>query len=308
MPFRVVMPEAAAPRAVGGHLNVDPSVIAAIRSASAKTGMRFDVMLASATLESGLNPTAQASGSSAKGLFQFVDQTWLEAVRQYGPSHGLSAEAAAVVRRGSGLTVEDPALRQRILDLRDNPTVAAELAGDHLRGITDQLTQTLGRPPDASEIYLGHFLGSGAASHLLQALQSTPNRSAASLLPQAASSNPSVFRAPNGTPYSVEQFMAHLRDRVAGAYAALGSALPQDRISVADLQPSPSGGDPVATGATGLSQSSPLHSKRAMETQVMSSLTEVFTRLDRDIHHGHQRHPRGLPPTVVSALRSAPGR
>jgi hypothetical protein len=306
VPFRVVMPEAAAPTAAAGQLNVDPSVIAAIRSASAQSGTRFDVMLASATLESGLNPTAQASGSSAKGLFQFVDQTWLQAVRQYGPSHGLGAEAAAVVRRGAGLTVEDPALRQRILDLRDNPTIASELAGDHLRGITDKLTQTLGRPPDAPETYLGHFLGGGGASQMLQALQSTPNRPAADLLPEAAGANPSMFRSANGAPYSVEQFMAHLRARVAGAYAALGSAMPKERIGVADLQPSPAGADPAEIGASGWGASRSLHSKRAMETQVMASLTAVFTRLDQDTQQGRQRRSRGLPPAVLSALRSMP--
>jgi hypothetical protein len=301
-----MMPDAAAPTAVTGHLNADPTVLAAIRNASAQSGTRFDVMLASATLESGLNPNAQASGSSAKGLFQFVDQTWLEAVRQYGPSHGLGGEAAAVVRRGSSLTVDDPALRRRILDLRNDPTVASEMAADHLRGITDKLALTLHRPPDATETYLGHFLGGGGASQMLQAVQSTPNRSAADLLPEAASANPAMFRSANGTPYSVEQFMAHLRSRVAGAYAALGSAMPQEKIGVADLRPASSGADPAQVGASGWGVSKGLHSRRHMETQIMASLTEVFTRLDQDIQQGRQRHPHGLPPALLSALQSVP--
>lgn len=309
MPFHVVLPEAASSVAPSGPLNADPSVVAAIRSASAQSGTRFDVMLASATLESGLNPNAQASSSSAKGLFQFVDQTWLEAVRQYGAAHGLGAEAAAVVRRGSSLTVADPALRQRILNLRNDPTVASALAGDHLRGITDKLTETLGRPPDASETYLGHFLGAAGASQMLQAGQTTPNRAAADLLPEAASANPSMFRAANGTPYSVTQFMAQLRGRVAGAYAALGSAMPQEKIGVANLAPPPAGADPAAESATGWGSSLSLHSRRTMETQMAASLMDVFTRLDQDNNNknGNQRHARGLPPAMLSALQSAPG-
>ena len=57
---------------------VDPSnsgagarVAGAIRQASQATGASFNYLLATAQVESGLDPQAGASTSSARGLFQF---------------------------------------------------------------------------------------------------------------------------------------------------------------------------------------------------------------------------------------------
>ena len=309
MPFDIVLPQVTgATPPTSQPLNADPAIVSAIRKASAQSGTRFDVMLASAKLESGLDPNAAASGSSAKGLFQFVDQTWLSAVRQFGASHGLASEAASVVRRGSELTVDDPKLRQRILALRDDPTVASELAGDHLRSIADNLTTTLGRAPDASEIYLGHFLGTAGAGQMIQASQSTPSRTAADLLPQAAAANPGMFRSRSGAPYTVAQFMAHLRNRVAAVYAELGTAMPQSQMGVDALQSPPNTNATVAVaGGTGAS-SAALHVRRPMEQQMMGTLIELLTRLDRDNSNATQRRgPQALPEAVLSALQSVPG-
>src|ERR1044072_9969799 len=76
-------------------------VTAAIQLASANTGGQFGYLLNQARLESGLNPDARARTSSATGLFQFLDNTWLGMVRQHGAEHGLGW-AAAQIRQGPG--------------------------------------------------------------------------------------------------------------------------------------------------------------------------------------------------------------
>jgi hypothetical protein len=278
-------------------------VVSAIRDASTRSGMNFDVMLASARLESGLDPSAQASTSSATGLFQFIDQTWLDAVRQYGPQHGLAADAALVVRHDGRLTVDDPNARHRILDLRKNPGIASALAGDHLRGISDKLGLTLGRPPDATEIYLGHLLGSGGASQLLQAMRTTPNQAASDLLPAAARANASLFASPDGTPYTVAQFMQHLHGRVARAYAATGSVMPTGPVNLGQAG-APSGAAPQTKVATNTR-----HTRQPIEREAIANLSEVFNRLDTTIgrgqsavrHHGSSQNT--LPAGLLSALR-----
>jgi hypothetical protein len=281
-------------------------VISAIRNASARTGMNFDLMLASASLESGLDPSAQAGTSSATGLFQFIDQTWLEAVRQYGSQHGLSAEAALVVRRDGHLTVDAPNARQRILDLRKNPEIASALAGDHLRGISDKLGLTLGRPPDAAETYLGHLLGSGGASQLLEAVRTTPNQAAGDLLPAAARANSALFAAPDGTQYTVTQFMQHLRDRVGRAYASLGVVMPAGPINLAQTQPAPGGANQIKIAAA------PHHSRQPIEREALANLTEVFTRLDTTMRRGqsavrhHGKSQNTLPAALMTTLRGTP--
>src|SRR5580692_6819061 len=82
---------------------VDPSnsavgstVAGAISQASAATGTSFNYLLATARVESGLNPQAGASTSSARGLFQFIDQTWLGTMKQSGAELGYGRYAAAI--------------------------------------------------------------------------------------------------------------------------------------------------------------------------------------------------------------------
>src|SRR6267142_7074276 len=64
------------------------TVIGAIRNAARATGAGFQYLLATAQVESGLNPTATVSSSSAKGLFQFIEQTWLTTLKEAGPALG----------------------------------------------------------------------------------------------------------------------------------------------------------------------------------------------------------------------------
>src|SRR5215467_4488740 len=92
--------------AIAAHADV----LAAIRSASATTGSDFDYLLGTAMRESGLNSQAQSKASSATGLFQFIDQTWLGLVKQYGDRFGLSSYASQIRDTGnSHYTVDSQA-------------------------------------------------------------------------------------------------------------------------------------------------------------------------------------------------------
>src|SRR3546814_14411634 len=97
-------------------------VLDAVQAASARTGIDFDYLVDVARVESRFNPTAKAPTSSARGLYQFTTQTWLATLDRHGASHGLGWAANAIARDGGGrLSIADPALRQQILDLRDDP-------------------------------------------------------------------------------------------------------------------------------------------------------------------------------------------
>jgi soluble lytic murein transglycosylase-like protein len=77
----------------------NPTVTGAIRQAARMTGADFKYLLATAQVESNLNPNAQAATSSARGLFQFTEQTWLTTLKEQG---GRSATAHMPTRlRGS---------------------------------------------------------------------------------------------------------------------------------------------------------------------------------------------------------------
>ena len=84
---------------IGIQPAVPQRVSLAIGNAAKRTGVPFNYLMAQARVESSLDPDAQASSSSAAGLFQFTKQTWLATLSQHGPNHGLEW-AADAIRKG----------------------------------------------------------------------------------------------------------------------------------------------------------------------------------------------------------------
>jgi hypothetical protein len=170
------------------------AVIGAIRNAARQTGADFQYLLATAQVESGLNPTASVSSSSAKGLFQFIDQTWLTTLKESGPALGYGRYADAIAQTPSGhYTVTDPAMRQQIMALRDDPAANAAMAGAFTQQNAAVLRQRIGRDPSEGDLYVAHFLGAGGASQLINLADQSPGTTAASAFPNAAKANPSIF-------------------------------------------------------------------------------------------------------------------
>jgi hypothetical protein len=181
-------------------------VVAALQQAAAATGSDFHYLLSTAMRESGLKPQAQSSTSSASGLFQFVDQTWLGLVKKYGSQEGLGAAANAISQDGSGhYRVADNADRQAILALRNDPKVASMMEGHFVQETKFSLQGALGRDVGDGELYAAHFLGTNAACKLIALNRSNPQAAAASAFPQAASANRSVFFHSDGSAKSVRE-------------------------------------------------------------------------------------------------------
>ena len=65
-------------------------VVNAIKTASAKTGVSFSYLMEKAAAESNFNPTVKAKTSSATGLFQFIESTWMDMIKQHGDKHGIN--------------------------------------------------------------------------------------------------------------------------------------------------------------------------------------------------------------------------
>src|SRR5262245_46231927 len=96
--------------AVDASTSVGSSPITgAIRKAAKATGTSFQYLLATARVESDLNPNLSVRTSTATGLFQFIDQTWLATLKQAGPAFGYGNYSEAISRTPSGrYVVEDP--------------------------------------------------------------------------------------------------------------------------------------------------------------------------------------------------------
>ena len=102
-------------------------IISKIREAASSKGVDPDVAVRIAELESSLDPTAKAKRSSARGLFQVIDDTW----KRYGGN---------------------PAKR---FDVDENIRVGTDILADNAQ----RAKKTLGRDPRPSELYAMHFFG-----------------------------------------------------------------------------------------------------------------------------------------------------
>lgn len=206
-------------------------VRAAIAQGAARTGMGFDFLLAQARVESGLDPAAKARSSSATGLFQFIESTWLTTLHKHGAEHGLGELATMITPGPNGPRVADPALRQHILGLRRDPALASVMAGALAQDNRAALRPVLGREPDAGELYLAHFLGAGGASRFLTAMQADPRQSAAALFPKPAAANRPIFYQPGGMARSLTEVLDLMRGKMARAMDAPAGVSPSTLTS-----------------------------------------------------------------------------
>ena len=147
------------------------SIVNTVREAAKTVGVDQDVATTTVAIESGFNPAAKASTSSASGLFQFIKRTWNAMLNKYGKPYGLfpghspfDARANAIM--GAHYLKENEATLKRT-------------------GADDKL--------DSTDAYMAHFLGAGGASTFLKALKANPHQEAAAVMPSAAASNKPIF-------------------------------------------------------------------------------------------------------------------
>ena len=218
---------------------VDPSrvrIAGAIKQAASATGTSFEYLLATAKMESDFNPTAGASTSSARGLYQFIDQTWLGTVKEAGAQLGYGRYADAISKSSSGsYSVSDPAARRAIMKLRDDPIAASSMAAVLTQSNSFKLTGMIGRRPTDGELYMAHFMGVGGAAKLISNAEDNPQASAARMFPNAAAANRSIFYDRAGRARSVSEVYSVLSARYAGA--ANSPATRTAMASVGDIQP-----------------------------------------------------------------------
>lgn len=196
-----------------------------LRQAAQDTGTDFNFLLQTAARESNFDVRAEASTSSASGLFQFIEQTWLGVMHRRGAEHGYEDAASQISRDANGrYVVEDPVQRQRILDLRFDADASARMAGELAAENAAVIETRVGRPASTGELYAAHFLGAQGAASLIEAAERDPQGRADQLFPAAARANRPIFYE-GGRARSTQEVLASLTGERATPQIPAGAGL-----------------------------------------------------------------------------------
>lgn len=218
-------------------ISVPQPLAYAIDTAGDKSDVDFDYLLQTAIRESSLNPTAKAGTSSATGLFQFLDSTWLMVMKQEGPRLGYGKYADAIkVDRDGDYYIADKQLKAEVLKLREDPQAAADLAAAYTKSNGDYLYGRFGRMPSPGELYIAHFLGANGAAKFFDAGLANPDQSAAALFPRQARANASIFYD-RGQPRSIRQVYQLLVAKHDGATPPVDANFSAQQLAADPAQP-----------------------------------------------------------------------
>ena len=227
----------------------------AFASASQATGLPFDYFMTTAMRESSLDVDAAATTSSARGPFQFIEQTWLGMMQVHGPALGFAQEASAIQTRANGrFEVANPQTREAVLAMRHDPELSAIMSGLYLQENAGDLEMALGRPVTVGEGYIAHVFGPSGASRLIALAEQQPGRTAADVFPTQAEANRGLFYDRAGTPVSLRQLYDRLVDGFPSDRVAQGSGVAASGASSAAGEPlslMPQGFETMPTSAAG---------------------------------------------------------
>lgn len=150
---------------------------------------------ATALIESGGNANAKAGTSSAGGMFQFLDSTWKQMVKEMGKDY----------------TLQD----------KFDPKKSAEVMAYFTQKQQKQLEGGIGRGATNTDLYMSHFLGAGGATKFINAMGRDPNQSAAALDPAAAKANKSIYYTQEGKERSLKEVYNLMGQKMAKAEQAV---------------------------------------------------------------------------------------
>jgi hypothetical protein len=285
-----------------GGSTIQPEVLASIQQASANTGVDFSYLMAQASRESSFDPGAAATTSSASGLYQFVEQTWLGTFKDHAADYGYGNLAAAINKQPDGhYTVSNPAIRKEILGLRKDPGLNAGMAAELASDNKAKMEKTLHRPVTATDLHLAHFLGLSGSLKFIRKLDSDPSVTGAAMFPKAAAANASVFYDGNGQARTIGDIYAQMNEKMNTDQAAFASLSTTPAGSMSAGAPTPS---LVASAGSSVAGGNSLHGFSnpggILSPLMLITIAALPTAKDQDeeganaAHHGAVRASRHI--------------
>lgn len=147
-------------------------------------GVDPTLLMAIANIESGLNPKAKATTSSATGLFQFIDSTWLSLLKLYGQKNN--------ILEGN-------------LELRLDPSCSTLMMCELIKENERYLNQKGLKMLKKTDLYLAHFMGPKKAMQFIAQVRVNGSIKGVTMFSQEAQSNPGVFKHKDGSFRSLQE-------------------------------------------------------------------------------------------------------
>ena len=142
----------------------DPALIDALFTATQETGVSFELMAIKAMIESNLGANTIAAKSTARGVFQYIDSTWLSLIKRHGKHIGYASYADALeydpktkrynTYKNASISHED------ILNLRDDAKASALIKAYQIideQAVLKEYKE--GNAPTITDHYIMHMLG-----------------------------------------------------------------------------------------------------------------------------------------------------
>ena len=200
--------------------NRPSSLIDDIYKASTTTHTDFELLIITAMIESDLGRVTESKTSSARGIFQYIDPTWISLVKRYGQKIGQYDNGVI-----SNLAKSDTK-RIDTLALRHNTRIASLIKAYQLQNESKILSiYKNGQRINTTDYYIMHMLGSSQARIFYKLLNEKSDNKLADSggehFQEAVRLNPTFFYGNNNNSLNATQAYNQFHRKVSQQYKRL---------------------------------------------------------------------------------------
>ncbi len=209
---------------------LDYHLIDTLQRAARETNTDFELLVAKAMLESDLGRQMKSPVSTARGVFQYVEMTWLSLMDRYGAKIGYPHYAEAIdIHAESGqpfIKKSSAVTRSEILDLRFNPYAAALIKGYQIQD-ESPLMKTFkdSQKLSATDHYIAHMMGLSLAEEFYKLKNEESGvilaHSSNPLFREAVALNRPFFYDTQGRAMTAPEAYQNFKTRIAKTYERL---------------------------------------------------------------------------------------